>query len=45
MRCQAAFKNRNKNRFQYFKCEFLATFYFDVLEDNYFFYWRIKINH
>jgi len=22
-----------------------ATFYFDVLENNYFFYWRIKINH
>jgi len=22
-----------------------ATFYFDVLENNYFFYWRIKMNH
>jgi len=23
----------------------MAAFYFDVLEDNYFFYWRIKMNH
>jgi len=33
-------------RFYQINCgQDMATFYFDVLENNYFFYWRIKMNH